>query len=184
MIFYRGSYQEIWITLESNESLGILDTQHLEDYYGVDGQVSLKNVTTGVRYPVLMNPQSAIIPNTSFVGVYNLNSIPDGDYTLEGRVRDIVGNYTVLSDFYINTGSQTIQYNLSIVAGHAPIVTIPVNINGFRIQGGYILNTPLRDFDKVVIPLSDTESGSRFEIQSYERMDFSLKQVLILGMKL
>ena len=100
MRFNRQNYQELWITLASNEVLGILDSDYLEDYFGVDGQVSLYNVGTDTRYDVAMNEVSTetpSIPHDVFRGFVPLLGLPNGEYVVQGRVRDVVNNYTVLN---------------------------------------------------------------------------------------
>ena len=101
LIFYRSLYHYLVLTLKSGESLGILDTEFLEDYNGQDGQVTLKNVATGVRTSVLVTSVPLDTPgvdNDVFKAVVPLTLFPlNGLYYLEGRCRDIAGNYTILT---------------------------------------------------------------------------------------
>lgn len=97
--FNRTGYTELWLTLSSNEQLGILDSLYLEDYNGVDGQVSLLHVGTNTRYAVLMGGVPAAtpaVPNDVFEGFMTLTGKPDGLYAVQGRCRDVLGNYTIL----------------------------------------------------------------------------------------
>lgn len=133
MIFNRGSFTEIWFRLESNEALGILDTDYIEDYYGSDGQLTLFNTQTLAEYPVLMNPTIDAISGDILTGYILLSSITDGEYTLKGRVRDVLGNYTILTDYYIPDILNTVAYNITI---ENSMVYSPVTFNGLRIMGG------------------------------------------------
>jgi hypothetical protein len=97
--FYRGAFNQMWLEIRSNESLGILDTDYVEDYNGVDGQLSLYHVATAERFTVPMMAvasETPDVPNDFFRGVQNLSALPNGTYQVQGRVRDEVGNYSVL----------------------------------------------------------------------------------------
>lgn len=117
---YRGQFSTLWITLQSNEQLGILDSGYLEDYYGNDGQVTLHHVDTGTDYPVLMTEVVATtpeIPHDVFRGQVDMASLPDGDYQVRGRCCDIVGNYSILSSVETPAGDEVLQIGLEIRAG-------------------------------------------------------------------
>ena len=99
MIAYRGVFSTLWLTLASNEVLGILDTGYLEDFFGADGQVTVHHIEGGTDYPVVMVEQPAQTPGTAndvFMGQLALASIPDGHYEIRGRCRDTGGNYSIL----------------------------------------------------------------------------------------
>lgn len=113
MIFNRAFYNELWFRLESDEMLGLLDSAYIEDFYGVDGQLILKNVNTGQEYSVLMSRQLNGISSV-FTGYINLNTIPNGDFVLTGRVVDVNGNYRILSDFYIPDLSITSSFPVTV----------------------------------------------------------------------
>lgn len=100
MIFVRGNHSEIGIKLTSNEELGVLDTAYIEDFFGTDGQVSLFHQNSSQRFDVLMTTVPDDTPgvaNDVLLGFYPLNLLPDGNYEIQGFVRDTAGNYTVLS---------------------------------------------------------------------------------------
>ena len=42
---YRGGMTTLWLTLQSNEALGVLDTDYMEDYFGAEGQVSREDLS-------------------------------------------------------------------------------------------------------------------------------------------
>ena len=112
MTFYRAAHTTLWLTIQSNESLGVLDSDYIEDYHGADGQLTLHHVATTTDYPVLMAPQpdqTPLIPNDVFRGPVTLATLPDGDYELRGRVRDVTGNYTILSAFASPQGGEDVQ---------------------------------------------------------------------------
>ncbi len=101
--FYRGGFQELWLTLSSDEALGLLDTGYLQDWSGQDGSVSLLHLHTGQRFPVPMAPAP---PDSAanFRGWVALEGLPSGSYAIQGRVRDLVGNITILGAFHAPDG--------------------------------------------------------------------------------
>mgnify|MGYP000082518658 CR=1 FL=1 len=106
MIFYRGNYTQLWLVLTSDEPLGVLDTDFLEDYFGADGFVTLRHLPTGNTYQM---PMVAVgTGNTMFRGFYNLNLLPDGLFQIEARVRDPVGNYTILNQVLNPFGNERV----------------------------------------------------------------------------
>lgn len=116
-VFYRQLYQQLAVTLTSNEVLGVLDSGFLEDYFGTDGQVTLHHLPSDQRFALLMgeSPNEAA-PHEVFVGQDDLSLLPDGEYRIEGRVRDVVGNYTILSAFAAPRGDeQTLTLAFSII---------------------------------------------------------------------
>jgi hypothetical protein len=135
MIFNRLNFTELWLTLDSNETLGVLDTDYIEDYYGVDGQLTLVKQGTLEEYPVLMNPSN---DNTKLSGFIELSSLANGDYILKGRVRDIVGNYTILSGFYLPDAGTIVDYGISII--QSPVYGA-VSVNGLTLMGGLTVST-------------------------------------------
>ena len=125
---YRGGMTTLWLTLKSNEALGILDTDYIQDFYSTDGQVSLYHIGTDIHYPVLMIAQPDQTPdvdNDVFMGSYLFNLLPDGDYEIRGRVRDVVGNYTILSAVQTPLGGEGVQaLGLTIASGFGTIYVI------------------------------------------------------------
>lgn len=118
IIFYRGSYSQAVITVQSNEVLGDLDTSFVEDYYGNDGQLSFYSLSAGTRSPFLVNWIDDT--RTAFRGWLPLSIINDGVYELQGRVRDVVGNYTILSDYFdIAALGQKYTLAFEVAAGNA-----------------------------------------------------------------
>ncbi len=108
---YRGAFATLWITLQANETLGILDSDYLEDYFGNDSQVSLYHVDSGTHYPVLMLDQplaTPLIPYDVFKGQAAMASLPDGAYQVRGRCRDVGGNYTILSTVQTPLGGEQV----------------------------------------------------------------------------
>lgn len=89
---------DLVLHLASNEALGVLDTGYLEDYYGTDSQLTLYHLATGVAYPVAMveTAETPSVPHDQFEGSYPFELLPDGDYEIYGRLRDVAGNYVVL----------------------------------------------------------------------------------------
>lgn len=121
-IFHRGAWSQLWLTLSSNESLGVLDSDYLEDFDGIDRQVSLLHLASGTRYPVLMTESSQeAAPHEVFAGWVALDLLPDGQYQIQGLVRDLSGNYTVLGDY------------------HSPPPGAPVAAMGFTLSSGSVV---------------------------------------------
>ena len=111
MIIYRGAFATLWITLQSNEQLGILDTDYLEDYAGADGQVTVHHIEGATDYPVLMINQPGQTPGTPndvFTGQLVLATLPDGNYEIRGRCRDLAGNYTILNSVATPIGDEQV----------------------------------------------------------------------------
>lgn len=146
MTIHRGSLTTLWFTLQSSEQLGILDSAYVEDYFGNDGQVSLYHIATNAYYPVVMVEQPAetpVIPHDVFKGSYALALLPDGDYQIRGRVKDVAGNYTILSVVQTPIGGETVQaMTFDIQPGNGMIYTI--NMGGLILTGGIDTDATLK----------------------------------------
>jgi hypothetical protein len=120
MIFQRRNFTDLWFTITSNEILGILDSSYLEDYFGTDGQLTLFNTITLQRTPIIMNEvleETPGIAHDVFTGVLDLTTLLNGAYKLEGRVRDIEGNYTILSEVQTPLGFERVMdFDITITA--------------------------------------------------------------------
>ena len=138
--FYRSDFTEIWIRLTSGETLGILDTDYLEDYFGIDGQVTLHHLSSGERFPIVMaeqTDQTPGVPHDVFAGYRYLSDLPDGDYQVEGRVRDLNGSYSILSAVQNPYGGETVillQFRILVAA-----VQIIIDLDALEIRGGYTI---------------------------------------------
>jgi hypothetical protein len=145
MYFSRSIFTELWITLSSNEQLGVLDSDYIEDYYEVDGQVSFYNVDTGTRVPILMNEltpdPTPSVAHDVFTGYITLSSIPNGVYQVQGRVRDILGNYTILSAVDTPLGGERL-ITLQFEVGEAPSGVVVI-IGPLKLSGGVTATTKL-----------------------------------------
>jgi hypothetical protein len=111
LVFNRESFTQLWITIRSNESLAILNSGYVEDYFGVDGQLTLHNMTDGTRISFVMNEdidETPSIPHDVFSGFLDLTTLDNGLYRIEGRVRDGLGNYRILSDFQSPNGTEDV----------------------------------------------------------------------------
>lgn len=104
-IFYREAYDQAVITIQSNEIIGSFDSSFVEDYYGIEGQLSLMR-SSGLRSPLLVSWVDT--DHTAIRAWIPLNTIANGVYELQGRVRDVVGNYTVFSDYFDMSASAQI----------------------------------------------------------------------------
>lgn len=132
--FPRGAYSQIAITLTSNETLGILDSGYLEDWDGNDGQLSLYHAATNTRYPLLLTEVISETPTVSkdvFRGFFALAGKPDGLYAIQGRIRDIAGNYTILSAIANPNGTeQILELGIEIISGYGIIKTEYLKLEG------------------------------------------------------
>lgn len=118
---YRGTLDNLWIKLQSNETLGILDSGYLEDYFGNDGQVTLHHIPTGDNYPLVMAEvptETPEVPHDAFRGMTSLGTLPNGAFEVRGRCRDLVGNYTVFGSVQSPYGGESvIELLFSILPG-------------------------------------------------------------------
>ena len=121
VVFPRGSFTNMQLRIKSNEELGILDSDYIEDYDGVDGYVTLKRVSDGARvsYPATPLPgETPGINNDVFQITVPLASLNNEVYELEGRVRDIIGNYTVFGSVASPRGDEDLtSLTIEIVDG-------------------------------------------------------------------
>jgi hypothetical protein len=169
MNFYRSQYTELWITLSSDEVLGVLDSSYIEDYFGVDGQITLRH-ENGTPYTVLMNELSSETPNIPhdvFTGLADLDSIPDGNYYIEGRVRDVIGNYTILHAVENPLGSERVlNLQFKVVEGYVPSGYV-VNLGPLKLMGGITLTSNFKE---------DIEITT--QIKALSPIKFSLSEVV------
>ncbi len=137
--FYRGNYNNVVLVIRSNEELAILDSDYIEDYNGVDGQVSLYHVSTGVRYPVPVTgvpSMTPLTPNDYFRGTYPLAGIPNGEYQVQFRVRDIGGNYVISGGFFSPIGTEKVStLTMTILPGTGMIYV--VDVGPLLLRGAY-----------------------------------------------
>jgi len=136
--FYRGLFTELWITLRSDEVLGILDSDYLEDYFGIDSQVTVRH-ENGTPYTVLMNEvteETPSIPHDVFTGFLDLSTVPDGEYTVQGRVRDLIGNYTILNEVETPFGDERIINLTFTISSTGPPSGLIVAVGSLKLMGG------------------------------------------------
>ncbi|MCK5643218.1 MAG: hypothetical protein KAJ19_20585 [Gammaproteobacteria bacterium] len=123
VVFPRGTFTNMLLTIKSSEELGILDSDYVEDYDGVDGFMTLKRLSDSQRvsYPTVAVPdETPGIPNDVWRITVPLASIDNGFYELEGRVRDIAGNYTIFGAVANPIGGEDITtLTLEVIDGFA-----------------------------------------------------------------
>ena len=136
--FQRANYGQIAITLSADETLGLLDSAYLQDYNGNDGQLSLFNEFTGIRYPVLMGEIPELtpeIPHDVFRGYFQITGRPNGLYWLQGRLRDVVGNYTVLGQVANPIGNERVlNIGIDVVPGFGISKSIAIKLTGVAVS--------------------------------------------------
>lgn len=114
MRFYRSEFNEVVFTLKSNEQLGLLNTSYIQDFYGNDGFVSIQNKSTKIIYQIEVKEVTAATPNTpndAFRGVAPLSLFPNGNYRILCRLKDLLGNYSIIGEVSSPFGNETI-YNI------------------------------------------------------------------------
>ena len=106
---YREDHTQLWLTIQSSEQLGVLDTGYIENYFGVDGRLSLYHRATGNRYSVTVAPVDSKTPgvtNDVFRGFIAMNSIPNGVFEVQGRVRDEYGHRIIIGSLAEPDGTE------------------------------------------------------------------------------
>lgn len=140
VVFPRASFNNVVLTIKSNEELGILDSDYVEDYFGVDGFMTVRRLSDDFRDSIPMIPvpeETPGINNDVFRGTFDISSMPNGFYELEGRVRDIMGNYTIFGAVQNPIGGENVTtLTLQIVDGFAaryvynlPAVTVRPSVS-------------------------------------------------------
>lgn len=166
MIFNRGTFTEIWFRLASNEALGILDTDYIEDYYGVDGQLTLVHLETLSEYPILMSPTVDAVQGNILAGFKLLAGLDDGNYVLKGRVRDVLGNYTILTDYIVPDLAHTVLFSLTISRASTYSA---VTLNGLTIMGGVTFITKIITDEDI-----NTQMIQSYEVKTLLNEDFDM----------
>lgn len=111
IVFPRGNFTNLLLSVRSNEELGILDSDYIEDYDGTDGYITLKRLYDGnrVSYPAVALPaETPAIDNDVFQATISLSSLENTVYEVEGRVRDVIGNYTIFGSVANPIGGENI----------------------------------------------------------------------------
>lgn len=155
--FYRGNFSQLWITLRADETLGDLDGSYIEDYFGVPGQISLM-LPDSSRMPVLMSELLSATPSTPhdvFTGAVDLNGLANGHYIVQGRVRDVLGNYSILSAIENPLGDERIiGLEFDIVPGFGVVISFGT----LKLTGGvaFDVRPPARNnaFEAAVLNVS------------------------------
>jgi hypothetical protein len=130
MIFYRDQFAEINLTIRSDEPLGILDADYLENETGIDGYLTLIHVSSSQCWeiPMVTQPlETPSVPHDVFTGFQSTATLPNGVFEIRGRVRDIAGNYTILSSISNPNGNERIMpLRFEIRAGNGGQLTLGV----------------------------------------------------------
>jgi len=104
--------KKTWLDLviDSDEELGVLDTLYLEDYYGIDGHLTLYLQGGGQEFDIVMSEVAGGGPfdHDHFEGTRDATVMPLGTYEVRGRVRDVAGNYTILTAFQNPIGGERV----------------------------------------------------------------------------
>lgn len=137
-IFDRASFNTLVVELQSDEVLAILDTDYVEDYNGVDGQVTIYHIANNTSWAVAMS----LIPTNLLKGQIALAGLPDGNYDVRGRVRDAFGNYSILTSFLNPTGGEDIILISFTIMSGVIVGWITGVINSYPRISGVISSKP------------------------------------------
>jgi hypothetical protein len=155
--FARRNYGQLWIRLQSNEQLGVLDSGYIQDYYGDDGFITLVHLDTGVEYQMAMLPVPEITPeidNDVFEGTLPLAGMDLGMYEVRFRVVDLLGNYSISNSVQNPFGTERmISLMLDIVEFLYGYV---YDVGPLIARGGYELDLSRRHDD---VNLGRTDSS-------------------------
>ncbi len=141
-VFYRSQFDELWMTLRADEVLGFISGDYLEDYFGNPGQLTLV-LPDDTKQPLLMNEVTAAtpsIPHDVFTGVIDLTTVPNGVFSLQGRVRDELGNYTIIGAVENPIGTERV---LNLTFTIAPGNGIVIDFGPLVLTGGISFAAPL-----------------------------------------
>jgi hypothetical protein len=177
LIFYRAQSTELWITIKSNEPLAVLDSGRVEDYFGVDGQLTLHNMDTGTRTAFLVTEDTEITPSIAYdayTGFVDLTTTPDGIYQVEGRVRDGLGNYRILSDFQNPNGTEDITLFEVQISPLFVVVRIPKQADISLVEKPS-LNISLVRKAETTVSLYDVQLSLDLSVKEKGSTDITLK---------
>ena len=136
MKFYRGTFTTLHVVIRANEPLALLETGFVEDFYGVDDQLTLYHLETRGRFELLVSPVG-----DGFEGFLPLATLPDGEYEVQGRVRDAIGNATIFNASEVPGPAQVVPLRVSVLPGYRG--TPRVSRGPLLVAGGVSLDLPL-----------------------------------------
>jgi len=138
--------KKTWLDLiiDSDEELGVLATDYLEDYYGVDGHLTLVHTDTSEEFDIVMNEVAGGGPydHDHFEGTRDASTMPLGAYEIRGRARDLLGNYTIITAVETPLGGErviTLGFDLIESSG---IIYIVFNSLKRPVLDGPVLQRP------------------------------------------
>lgn len=150
MRFFRSNFAQIAIAIQTNEALGLLQTDYIEDIDGIDGQLSIVS-STGVKRSFLVSVISNELSGCLLQGRINLSLIGDGFYSIQGYARDTLGNITaIFQEIEIRNGVQFVPTTFKAIE-------IPTSSNKIRIA--------ISDYQKT-IKLPTNVAAQRLRIPS------------------
>jgi len=98
------------LTIDANEELGVIDTLYLEDYYGVDGHLTLVHQTTSQEFDIVMADVvgGGAFAHDHYEGTRDATTMPLGSYEVRGQVRDVIGNRTIITAIQTPVGGERV----------------------------------------------------------------------------
>lgn len=119
--FYTKKFNELVIQIEAEELTGEVLSSYFENYFGLDSTLTLRHRQSNRTFNIGLYNTGY----NQFEGVYPLTMLPFGLYRLEGRVRDIMNNYALLSAFHIDTGEPVQPIEMLLEPGYnvVPIIS-------------------------------------------------------------
>lgn len=127
--FYKRNFTELVVEIAAEEPTTIVLAEYFENYFGHEGLLTLRHTETKRTFSIALYQ----IGHNLFEGTYPLESLPLGLYRLEGRVRDVMHNYAVLSDFYEDTGLPNQMLEMVLGQGYEVVPVISANAS-YNIQ--------------------------------------------------
>jgi hypothetical protein len=186
LVFNRQSYSELWITIQAGESLSVLDSGYIEDYFGTDGQLTLRNMADDTRISFAMTEdvdETPFVSHDVFTGFVDLTVLPDGIYRVEGRVRDSLGNYRILSDFQNPSGTEDVTLFEIEITPLSIVVRIPKVVQLFQVEKpeGIVVFVDKPDVD---LELVDSKLSIDFKLIGSFMLDIELKEAPLADISL
>jgi hypothetical protein len=154
MLFYRGTFTHLLIRLESSVAIGVLDVTYVQDYFGANGQLTIQHLDSGQRFVVPM----VVAGDDKLQGTILFADIPNGDYQIQGRIRNTSDEYFILTVVQTPLGGEEIIESEFEVSGLFGYTTQEIRIDPATLTGGYRIAMAARvDQHSVTIP--DDKTG-------------------------
>ena len=136
MRFYRGAFTTLHVLIRVSEPLALLETGFVEDFYGVDDQLTLYHLESRRRFELLMTNT----PEGNLEGYYSLDALPNGVFEVQGRMKDALGNATIFNAVETPGPGAVLPLRVSVLPGTPQ--TPRVSEGPLFVAGGVSLGLP------------------------------------------